>query len=112
MSDVPLMWTTKGNLPIASLERRVVWFDMETPIYEAKAAMASKVAALEVAILSADNLQFAAALLDLKKQADVFLNLTEVICNVEYWQGQECVYRDCLVKKLVGAEALGQSSGF
>lgn len=29
MSEIPLIWTNKGNLPIADLEHHVEWFDDE-----------------------------------------------------------------------------------
>lgn len=29
MTEVPLIWTSKGNLPIASLEYKAEWFDTD-----------------------------------------------------------------------------------
>lgn len=106
----PLIYTSKGNLPEAGLRMCAVWSDMETPIAQAKAKMLARIAALEAAMLSGDGPRFHVAMLELKAAAEEHVQLDEIVCNVEHWQGDECVRRQVNIKKLKGESALGQAA--
>lgn len=103
----PLIHTSKGNLPLDELREVVVWSDMETPLRQAKAAILQRIAELETVVLQQDYMAFYAAMQALKAQAQLHVQLDEIICNVEHYQGDELVRRQCNVKKLVGNSADG-----
>jgi hypothetical protein len=51
-------------------------------------------------------------MLALKATAAEGVKLDEVICNIEHWQGDECVRRQVNIKKLQGESALGTAQTF
>lgn len=103
--QVPMIFTSKGNLPVGDLREVTVWSDLDTPLQQAKAAMLQRIAELKAAIQKQDNLAFYAAMQALEAQAQTHVQLDEVICNVEHYHGAELVRRQCNVKKLVGNAA-------
>lgn len=101
----PLIYTSKGNLPLSSLRAQTVWSPVEVKLATAKAALLAKVAALEAAC---DQFQFHAAMQELKAQAMIFAGLDEIYCWVEHYQGDELVRRECNLWKLTGEAAQGE----
>ena len=106
----PLIYTAKGNLPEAGLRVAVVWSDMETPIHRAKVLMLERIADLEAALVAMDPMAFHAAMLALKAQAEAHVELTEIVCNLEHWQGEECVRRAVNIKKLTGESSKSEAA--
>ena len=96
------LFTSKGLLPEASLELRVVWSDLETPLINEKLNLQAKLAAVETAMISGDGPAFYAAMTALKDACQAPLALAEAVCNIEHWLDGECVRRQVNIKKLVG----------
>lgn len=111
MSDPiePVIYTSHGNLPEASLRMVACWSDMETPLAQAKASVLAKIDKLEAAMVSGDGPQFYVAMLALKEAAKAGVQLSEIVCNVEHWLGDECVRRQVNIKKLTGESAQGHA---